>query len=124
MDHNQNNEKFTYIYSAAQQAELKRIRQKYLPPEEDKMALVRRLDASVYNKACILSLIVGILGALVLGVGMCCILVWDLMVLGIIVGVLGIAICIPAYPLYLHVMRVERERVTPEILRLTDELLK
>ena len=88
------------------------------------MALVRRLDASVYNKACILSLIVGILGALVLGVGMCCILVWDLMVLGIIVGVLGIAICIPAYPLYLHVMRVERERVTPEILRLTDELLK
>ena len=124
MNNDQNNQTFHYTYSAAQQQELKRIRQKYLPPEEDKMAQVRRLDASVYNKACVLALVVGVLGALILGVAMCCVLVWDLMAPGIIVGVLGIGICTPAYPLYLYVTKKERTRVAPEILRLTDELMK
>jgi hypothetical protein len=124
MNNDQNNQTFHYTYSAAQQQELKRIRQKYLPPEEDKMAQIRRLDASVYNKACVLALVVGVLGALILGVGMCCVLVWDLMAPGIIVGVLGIGVCAPAYPLYLYVTKKERTRVAPEILRLTDELMK
>ena len=29
--------KFTYTYSAGEQEEIKNIRQKYLPPEENKM---------------------------------------------------------------------------------------
>ena len=124
MENNQSNTTFSYTYSAAEQEELKYIREKYLPPKEDKMALIRRLDARVYNKACILALAVGILGALILGVGLCCVLVWDLMALGIIVGILGIVAMLPAYPLFLYTMRKERERVAPEILRLTEELLK
>ncbi len=41
-------ETFTYTYSAAQQNEVKRIREKYAPPtqEQDKMEQLRRLDAS------------------------------------------------------------------------------
>jgi hypothetical protein len=61
-----NNEKngFSYTYSAKEQAELKRIREKYTAPtaEEDKMVRLRRLDASVTQMAQSVSLAFGVLG--------------------------------------------------------------
>ena len=42
----ENKEIFTYTYSARQQEEVRRILQKYTPPQEDKMELLRRLDSS------------------------------------------------------------------------------
>lgn len=124
MQQNENTPSFQYTYSPAQQAELKRIRAKYLPPEENKMEQIRRLDARVYNKACILSLVVGILGALILGAGLSLCLVWQSYVVGILVSALGVLACLPAYPIYQHVTQKEREKVAPEILRLTEELMK
>ena len=38
----ENNQAFTYTYSAAQQEEIKNIRKKYVEPEEDKMEQLRR----------------------------------------------------------------------------------
>lgn len=123
-----NKESFRYTYSAAQQQEVEQIRKKYLPEseDEDKLSRLRRLDESCTAKATALSLIVGIVGALVLGVGMCCVLVWGggWFIPGIVIGVVGIAVLCCAYPLYNHVLEKERQRIAPEILRLTDELLK
>ncbi len=125
MQQEQNNPPaFHYTYSPAQQSELKRIRAKYLPTEEDKMTQVRRLDARVYNRACIGALIVGILGAMIFGLGLSLCLVWQHYVLGVIIGVLGVIACLPAYPLYLFITKKERDKVAPEILRLTEELMK
>ena len=117
---------FTYTYSASQQEELKRIRQKYLPPEEDKMELLRRLDRSAAQKGTTVALILGVLGTLMLGLGMSCTMVWTdtLLVPGIIVGCVGIAMIALANPLYQRITKKEREKIAPEILRLTDELLK
>ena len=45
-----NNKKFNYTYSAKEQEEIKKIRQRYATPQEteiDKMEQLRRLDASV-----------------------------------------------------------------------------
>ncbi len=123
-DNTPSKETFQYTYSPAQQAELKRIRAKYLPPEEDKMELIRRLDARVYNKACILALIVGILGAVIFGTGLSLCLVWQSYVWGVLLGVIGVVVCLPAYPIYVHVTKKERDKVAPEILRLTEELMK
>ena len=122
----QQNNSFQYTYSAAQRAEVEAIRKKYLPPEEDKMEQLRRLDRSAAGKGTILSLIVGILGALIMGVGMCCTMVWAgvWFVPGILIGLAGIALICCAYPLYLRVTARERQRIAPEILRLTDELMK
>lgn len=121
-------ESFSYTYSAADQEELKRIRKKYAPEEEDKWERLRALDASVTDTAQLVSLIVGILSALVLGVGMCCVMVWGdsigMIVLGIAVGLVGLAGVALAYPLYLKIMRRRRDLVAPEILRLTDELMQ
>jgi hypothetical protein len=46
------------------------------------------------------------------------------MVLGIAVGVVGIVLVALAYPLYNRVLKKQREKIAPEILRLSDELLK
>ena len=117
---------FEYTYSASQQEEIKRIRNKYIPHEEDKMEQLRRLDESVTKKGTVISLIVGIISTLVLGIGMCCCLVWAdrFFVLGIIVGIVGIAGISLAYPIYAYVTKKERERIAPQIIRLSDELLK
>ena len=100
-------------------------REKYLPPEEreTKIEQLRRLDAGVHRKATIWSLVIGILSALVLGLGMSCCLVWDLFVLGIPVGIVGIVGVSMAYPAYTQILRRERERNAPQILKITDELL-
>lgn len=127
MDNNKKNDSaFRYTYSAKEQEELIRIRQKYAPPEEDKMEQIRRLDRSVNEKGTVISIVLGVLGTLILGLGMSCALVWQGMLFlpGIFIGLAGIGILASAYPVYNHVTRKERERIAPEILRLTDELMK
>ncbi len=130
----ENKESFNYTYSAKEQEEIKRIRKKYTAPatEEDKMAQLRRLDASVYSKATTVALVVGIIGALIMGLGMSLVMT-DIgaalgtfldMVIGIGVGVIGIVLVCLAYPLYNRTLKKEREKIAPEILRLTDELMK
>lgn len=119
-------ETFEFTYSAKQQQEIKNIRKKYLAPQEDKMEQLRRLDRSVSEKSTMVSIIVGVIGALIMGIGMCCTMVWQgvWFIPGVVVGIIGIAVLSAAYPLYNHTMKKERERIAPEILRLTDELMK
>lgn len=124
MENNQNG--FQYTYSAKEQAEIKNIRSKYTPKEENKMEQLQRLDASATQKATMYAIIVGVIGALILGAGMSCCLVWtnSLLIPGIVIGVIGMAVLAVAWPLYNRTLKRERERIAPEILRLTDELMK
>lgn len=121
----ENKETFSYTYSARDTEEIKKIREKYVPKETDKLEQLRRLDQSVTKKGTIISLVIGIIGALVMGFGMsCCMVMTDLFVLGIITGIIGIAAVAAAYPVYNYVTKKEREKIAPEIIRLTDELMK
>lgn len=126
MNNQNERERFCYTYSAKQQEEIKNIRNKYIKPEEDKMEMLRRLDRSVTQKGTIVSLVVGILGILIMGTGMSCVMVWQgvWFVPGIIIGILGIVMVGAAYPVYNSIAQKEREKMAPEILRLTDELLQ
>ena len=120
----QNNETFSYTYSANKQEDIKDILKKYMPTEEDKVTQIRRLDKGVTSKATTISLVVGILSSLVLGVGMCCCMVWsNLFMLGIFVGIIGIAGMVAAYPLYRRVLIKEREKIAPQIIELSKELV-
>lgn len=96
------------------------------------MAQLRRLDASVYRKGTVVSLVIGIIGALIMGAGMSLVMtdigaklgMASVMVPGIVIGIVGmIGVCL-AYPAYQAVTKHERERIAPEIIRLSDELLK
>ena len=136
MENNNENKGFRYTYSAKEQAELKRIREKYTPSTEaeDKMAKLRRLDASVTQKAQVIALIFGIVGALILGAGMS-LCMSDFaeilgshrdmaMVIGIPIGLVGGVLAALAYPMYNLIVKRERKKIAPEIIRLTDELIK
>ena len=125
MNNSQNND-FSYTYSAKEQAELKKIREKYCPSEESTMDKIRRLDSGVNKGGSAWAISVGGIGTIVLGTGMslCMVGPEQLFIPGIIVGVLGIVIVSLAYPLYNLITKKEREKIAPEILRLTDELMK
>ncbi|MBE6585349.1 MAG: hypothetical protein E7645_02355 [Ruminococcaceae bacterium] len=136
MDNQNNPNGFSYTYSAKEQAELKKLREKYTPPtqEEDKLTRLRRLDAGVTSSAQAVALVFGVLGTLVLGFGMSLCMTElsailgtheDLaMVIGIIIGLIGGVIAALAYPIYNAIIKAKRRKIAPEIIRLTDELLK
>ncbi len=119
-------ENFSYSYSAKRQNEIKKIKEKYTPKtdEESKMEKIYRLDQSVSRKATITSLVFGVLGTLIMGFGLSCVLVWSnkLFVFGIIVSIFGIVILSAAYPVYLRVYENQKVKVAPLILKLTSEL--
>lgn len=130
----ENKETFNYTYSAREQEEIKAIRKKYAAPEEteDKMEQLRRLDAAVTQKATTLSLVYGIIGVLIMGIGMSLILT-DIgkmlgttlaLIIGIGIGIVGIVLVCMTYPIYDRILKKEREKIAPEIIRLSDELMK
>ena len=127
----ENKEGFSFIYSAAQQQEVDEIRKKYLPQEEDRMEQLRKLHAIPSQKAQAGSIAVGAIGTLILGTGMS-LFMTDLgaalgmfsMVLGIMAGIAGMLLIALAYPVYNRVLKRERRKIAPEILKLTDELMK
>lgn len=130
------NETFNYTYSAKQQDEIKAIRNKYVKPRvtEDKMAQLRNLDAGVTKKASSASLAMGVIGTLILGFGMSLSMSEFSKILnnyenlampiGIATGIVGIVFICLAYPLYNAIVKKEREKIAPEIIRLADELIK
>ncbi|MBU5671341.1 hypothetical protein [Paenibacillus brevis] len=122
---NNETKNFTYMYSPKQQEEVKHIRQKYIPKEEDKMEQLRRLDKSAESRGTLISILVGTAGALLLGIGMSCTMVWKdiLMVPGIVIGVIGLAGIALAYPLFHSITKKQREKLAPEIMRLSQELM-
>ena len=124
-------ETFNYTYSAKQQEEIKNIRKKYASPEEDKMEQLRRIDRKVTQKAQKRSISIGVVGALIMGTGMSLVMtdIGELLggaslVLGVAVGLVGMALVARAYPVYNRTLRKERRRRAPEIIRLSDELMR
>ena len=117
-------EVFEYTYSAARHSEVQKIRERYLPKEVTKLDQLRALDAGVTKRGTAVSLIHGIVYTLVLGLGMSCCMVWagKLFFPGIVIGCVGLAGVAASYPIYNHIVREDREKITPEILRLTEEL--
>lgn len=124
-------ETFHYTYSAQQQEEIKRIRSKYAAPEENKMDQLRRLDQRATQRAQAWAIALGVIGALILGTGMSLAMTelsgflgGTAMFIGIPVGLIGIILVALAYPVYNSILKKERQKIAPEILRLSDELLK
>lgn len=66
------------------------------------MVLVRRkMDgkpAIVFNGKAVATTLLGVFGAIVFGVGMCMTMIWNLMVPGIVVGIVGIVLLLCLIP--------------------------
>lgn len=80
---------YSYSYNAAQKNEVEKIVEKYREktPSETAAQKIKQLDGTVEKKATSLAIVIGVIGALLLGVGMCCTMVWQsLFALGVIIG--------------------------------------
>lgn len=121
------NDSFVYTYSAQTNKEIEKIRAKYLPKQESKLEMLIRLDKQTEKKGQAVSIAFGVVGSLLLGIGMCCTMVWDIgiimMIVGILVGLLGIGIIGLAYPTYKNLTEKERAKVAEQIIALSNELL-
>ena len=134
MENKDRNVSFSYVYSAEEQDEIRKIRKKYEFREEDPISRIRKLDNSVTQKATVISLVFGVVGVLIMGSGMSFIMT-DLgsiigmsgsipWILGMLTGGMGLILVALAYPMYNNVLKKEREKVASEILELTEELMR
>lgn len=123
----ENEKTVVYDYSAKETSEIRQIRAKYLPREESKLDELRRLDSAVRNSGRVESITVGIIGALIFGVGMCLAMqviaegVWAV-VLGVLVGLVGAVVMLCAYPICRKISDRAKARLAPRILELSEEL--
>ena len=118
---------FSYKYSAKENAEVQAIRKKYLPKSESKLEELKRLDETVQASGMVESLCAGIGGALIFGLGLCLAMQvigsgLVMMIIGVLIGIVGIAGMLVAYPVYRKVFSATKEKYAPRILELTAEL--
>lgn len=122
------NNTFRYSYSSSLQEELQDIKKKYTgqpeSQEEDQLELLRKLDKSSTRKSTIVSIVMGAAGCLIMGIGMCCTMVWAaaMFLPGIIIGVAGIAMMAAAYPVYVRITKKERAKIAPQVLDIIEKL--
>ena len=118
------NNTFEYTYSASQHEEIKKIRDKYMikTQVESKIEQLQKLDKKAENSGLIISIGLGIIGTLIFGTGMSLALVWTKFMWGIVTGVVGIIMLAMAYPSYKYITKKQRQKVTPQVLKLIEEL--
>ena len=120
------NNTFVYQYSSSTNKEVEKIRKKYTPAEESKMEKLKKLDGRAQSAGMIEALTVGIVGCLIFGLGMCFGLdalkgaEW----MTVLFCLIGIVIMLPAYPVYKYISNKTKAELTPEILRLSEEIIK
>ena len=107
---------------------VKHIKEGYEPKTKTKydelIALNRRVELPAY----IFAYTFGIIASLILGLGMCLAMQVigtgiPLMVLGIVIGVIGIALVSVNYPIFLAIMKSRKKKYAEKIIALSDELL-
>ena len=123
-----NNQKFTYTYSApteSERREIESIRRQYKLTEctENKVDRLRSLHSKVVGAATAASLVLGVVGTLIFGTGMALALEFNMLIPGIIVAALGAVPMALAYPVHKKMIEKGKEKYGDEILRLSDELL-
>lgn len=119
-----NENSFQYTYSAPENQEVLRIRKKYLPQEETKLEELKRLDNLVQSAGIMESLILGVGGCLVFGLGMCFAMevIGNAVWLGILLGLIGTIGMLFAYPVNRKCYNKAKAEHTSRILELTAEL--
>lgn len=103
------------------------IANEYAPKDTSKVLALKKLDRKAKNPANIFAYSFGIVAALVLGLGMCLAMQVigsgvGMMVLGIVLGVLGIAGAGVNYVIYKRLLEKGRQKYAYEIMQLAKEI--
>lgn len=111
--------------NANEQEYVEQILKQYGEKTTTKMDELKSLDRKVRRPAEIFAYSFGVAGALVLGVGMCLAMkvIGNIMPLGIVVGVLGIAMVSVNYLIYKGILNKRKKKYSEKVLRLSEEIL-
>lgn len=104
---------------------VEKIVNSYTEEENTKLDELKALDSKVKKPALIFAYVFGSISALLLGFGMCVamqVILADLMWLGIVVGVVGIAFCLLTYPIYKRILNSRKNKYREQILSISNEL--
>jgi hypothetical protein len=103
------------------------IAKEYAPKESSKIVALKKLDSKAKLPATIFTYSFGIISALVFGTGMC--LAMQVigsglvgMVLGIVVGIVGLAGCGVNYPIYKKMLEKGKAKYAYEIVELARQI--
>ncbi len=101
------------------------IKDKYVPREKSNVDTLKELDAKVHRTPMIFAITFGVIATLIMGFGMCLALeaLFNVIWLGIIIGVIGIALMCATYPIYKHMLAKSKKENSKAILSLSDEIL-
>lgn len=120
-------DKFEYKYSAPteeEKKEIESIRNKYTQSyEKNDLTLLRSLDNKVKNIPLIISLAIGLITALIFGLGMTCILKWDKLVIGSIIAIICLLIMILNPFIYKRIFSYMKNKYKEQILELSNKML-
>lgn len=100
----------------------------YAPKDTSKVVALRKLDARAKLPATIFTYTFGIIAALVTGVGMCFSMnvigsgTTTMFVLGVIVGIVGLADMGINYPIYKKMLAKGKQKYAYEIIELAKEI--
>ena len=103
------------------------IAKEYAPKDSSKIVALRKLDRKAKMPATIFTYTWGIISALVFGTGMCLGMQVigsgiTAMVIGIIIGVIGMAGCGVNYPIYKKLLENGKKKYAYEIVQLAKEI--
>lgn len=119
-----NHNRFTMRYSPEHKDEILKIKEKYISETKEKSDIekLKELDRKAEIPGQVVSLVLGVLGLLIMGGGMSLILEEIALVPGIVLGIIGIAVMIPAYPVYKILTKKNREKISAQVLELIDRI--
>lgn len=125
---NRDIEEFNYTYTALSDSErrmVESIRSEYLQPcgNQSMLNQLVALDKKVKNIPKSLSILLGIVGLMIFGLGMSMSLVWDMLIGGVAVSILGAAIMAAVYPINKALVKLLKSKYSAEILAITSEML-
>lgn len=121
------NNKFEYKYNSTNKSvkdEVEKIRNKYIPNKnQNKINELKNLNRKVELLPTLIAFLLGIIGTLIFGTGLAMVLEWKLYIYGSIVAVMGFIPAALAYPLYQKFYTNQKEKYTPKILKISEEIL-
>ena len=111
---------------------VEKIRTQYTEKEHTNLDELKALDVKVKRPANVFAYVFGSIGAVVMGAGMSLVMtdigatlgIASSMTVGIIIGVIGMAIAIINYPAYKRILGARRAKYADKIIALSDRIMK
>ena len=116
-----------------QQFMAQKIRAQYMEKQASELDDLKALDAKVKRPAAVFAYIFGSVSAIVMGAGMSLVMTpiveqiglsADLLIPGIVTGVIGLILAVVNYPIYKGILNSRKKKYADKILELSNKLLR